>query len=322
MPLLGLAKGILYFKVMKKVLLIDVANLFFRAYHAIPKTFTMPDGTPSNAVYGVILTVLSLLEAEKFTHVFAARDLKGPTLRHESIDGYKAGRPEMPDELSVQLPHIFRLFQDAFAFPLLSKTGYEADDVIATVAEHFRAQPDAEVLILSGDQDLFQLVGDNVQVICPQNGGKLPVKMDAEAVCKRFGVPPTQVADFKAMAGDSSDRLVGVPGIGPMGAKAVLQQFATVEEAIAQAEKIAGRPGELLQKYADQALLTKRMATLHRDLKLEDFSEAAGKIPDTLPKALVAFLNELGSRRLIARAEKVFGTPLPPPPPAEQMGMF
>lgn len=304
---------------MKKILLIDIANLFFRAYHAIPKHFHMPDGTPSNAIYGVILTVLSLMEAEKPTHIFVARDLKGPTLRHEAIDGYKAGRPEMPEDLVIQLPYIFSLFTDALAFPLLSKEGYEADDIIATVAEHFRNEQETEVLILSGDQDLFQLVGDNVKVLCPQNGGKLPAKMDNEAVCKRFGVPPEKVADYKALAGDSSDRLAGVPGIGPMGAKHILTMFDSVEQAIEHVDEISGKTGELLKKYADQAMLTKRMALLHRNLDIENFSEDLGEIPRGVPKSFIGFLNELGSRRLISRAEKVFGAA---PPPAEQLGMF
>lgn len=305
---------------MKKVLLIDVSNLFFRAFYAVPKHFTDRDGNPNNAIYGVISVLFSLLENEKPTHVFAAQDLKGGTFRHEEIEGYKAGRPEMPTDLVSQLPKIFAFFSEAMRIPLLSKETFEADDILATIAEHFRNQRETEVIILSADQDLLQIVGENVFVLSPQNGvGKAAKKMDTNAVYEKLGVFPNRVADYKAIAGDSSDRLAGVPGIGPVGAKKILAEFDTVENAVKNAEKIPGKPGELMRKFKDQALLTKKMATLHRDLEIDGFSEEAGKIPFELTPHLLEFLEKMGSRNLITRAKKIFGDM---PPPAEQMGMF
>ncbi len=304
---------------MKKVLLIDVANLFFRAFYAVPSHFTMKDGTPSNAIYGVTSVVFSLLGNEKPDLVFAARDLKGPTFRHKEIEGYKAGRPEMPEELSMQLPTVFEFFTTALKIPLLSKETFEADDIIATVAEKFRHQQNTEVLILSADQDLLQLVEDDVFVLMPQNGGKPPKKMDSEAVIEKMGVPPNRVADYKAIAGDSSDRLAGVPGIGPVGAKKILSCFDTVENALEHIDEIKGKPGELMKQYAEQALLTKRMATLHRDLEIEGYAEENGQMCKTMPESLTEYLEKIGSQNLISRAKKIFG---PPAPPVEQMGMF
>jgi DNA polymerase-1 len=292
---------------MKKILLIDVSNLFFRAFYAVPSHFTMKNGLPSNAIYGVASVVFSLLDSLKPNMVFAARDLKGGTFRHDEIEGYKAGRPDMPEELSVQLPYVFELFTEALDLPMLSKETFEADDVIATVAERFRNAEDTEVYILSADQDLLQLVGDNVYVLYPQNGTKPPKKMDAEAVVEKMGIPPEKVADYKGIAGDSSDKLVGVPGIGPVGAKKILEQFGTLENAIEHADEIPGKNGTLLKEHAQNALLTKRLATLHRDLDIPEYCENKATVSPEMPKNLVPFLEEISSRNLITRAEKIFG---------------
>lgn len=304
---------------MKKILLIDVSNLFFRAFYAVPSHFTMKNGLPSNAVYGVASVVFSLLDSLKPDMVFAARDLKGGTFRHDEIEGYKAGRPDMPEELSIQLPYVFDLFTKALDLPMLSKESFEADDIIATIAERFRNAEDTEVYILSADQDLLQLIGDNVYVLYPQNGSKPPKKMDTEAVVEKMGVPPNRVVDYKGIAGDSSDKLVGVPGIGPVGAKKILDEFDTLENAIAHADEIPGKNGTLLKQHAENAILTKRLATLHRDLEILEYCEKKATVCGEMPKNLVPFLEEISSRNLVSRAEKIFGAA---PPPVEQMGMF
>lgn len=303
---------------MKKIILVDISHLFFRAFFAVPAHFRMLSGLPSNAVYGVISTTFSLLETEKPTHLYFARDLKGPTLRHDKMDGYKAGRPDMPEDLVQQLPYIFGFVEEALGAPLLSKEGYEADDMIATVAEHFRNQADTEVLILSGDQDLLQLVGDNICVMQPQNGGKAPKCIRRDDVIEKLGVPPESVADYKALAGDSSDKLVGVPGIGPKGAVQILAEYKNIETAIAHVDEIKGKAGELLKQYQQQAIATKEMALLHRDLDLPDFDETSGQVPETMPPRLTAFLEEINSKRLLGWSKRLFADEVAP----EQMGMF
>ncbi len=305
-------------KHMKKVILIDISHLFFRAFFAVPANFQMRSGLQSNAIYGVISTTFSLIESEKPTHIYFARDLQGPTLRHGKMDGYKAGRPDMPQELVNQLPYIFGFVEEAIGAPLLSKEGYEADDMIATAAEHFRQQPDTEVLILSGDQDLLQLVGDKICVLQPQTGGKPPKCIRRQEVIDKLGVPPECIADYKALAGDSSDKLVGVPGIGPKGAVQILEKYHSLEAAIAHVDEIAGKLGELLKEHQAQAIATKDMALLHRDLDVAGFDEESGKVPTTMPDQLPAFLEEINSKRLLAWSKRLFTDAVPP----EQMGMF
>ena len=284
--------------------MIDVSNLFFRTFYAVPRHFTDADGNPSNAIYGVVSVVFGLLENERPTHIFAARDLRGPTFRHQKIEGYKAGRPEMPEDLAVQLPRVFEFFSDALGVPLLAKEGFEADDVLATVAEHFRGREDCEVDILSADQDLFQVVGDNVFIFYPQNGGRAK-KMGVSAVCEKMGVHPEQVADFKAIAGDPSDRLAGIPGIGPVGACRILSAFPSLEAALETPESLEGKIGALLSEHREHALLTKKMATLHRDLTLENFSERAGEVHQ-MPPNLLSFLEKISTKNLITRAKRCF----------------
>jgi DNA polymerase-1 len=295
---------------MKKVLLIDLSNLFFRTFYAVPQHFTMKNGTPSNALYGVISVIFSLFDSEHPSFIFAARDLKGETFRHKQMEGYKSGRPKMPEDLAVQLPYIFDFFTDVLRLPLLGKETFEADDIIATVSEKFRGESDIEVLILSADQDLLQLVGENVYVLSPKKGSKLLHKIDAAMVQKKLGVFPHCVPDYKAIAGDSSDRLVGVPGIGPIGTQKILGQFGTLENALENRGKILGKPGRLLGEYENQALLTKKMTVLYRNLDIPEYSKEKGKVPEEMPEGLIPFLQKISSRNLITWAERIFHSPL------------
>jgi DNA polymerase-1 len=306
---------------MNKLVIVDVSNLFFRAFYAVPGHFTMQNGTPSNAVYGVISMIFSLIEAEKPTHIIAAQDLKGDTFRHEELDGYKAGRPKMPDELIEQLPYVFGFFEEAMQLPLLSKERYEADDIIACIAEQYRGKEGYEIDILSNDHDLLQLVGDNIFVLQPQNGGKPPKKIDSEAVIKKLGVTPKQVIDYKAIAGDSSDKLAGVPGIGPKGACSILDAYQTLENALEHVDQITGKAGKLLKEYREQALQTKRMVELQCDIELPEYKEENAKIPSSLEPELEEFLHQISSGRLMSWARRLFGTKQTKVS-AEQMGMF
>jgi len=304
-------------KVSKKIILIDVSNLFFRAFYAVPPHFTDREGNQSNAVYGVASVIFSILEREQGTHLFAAKDLREKTHRHKALEVYKAGRPKMPDELAQQIPRVYSFFEDALGLPLLSSEGYEADDVIATVAEHFRGKEDTEVNIISADHDLFQLIGENIFVLLPQNGGKPALKMDAEKVQEKIGVSPLQVPDYKSLAGDASDKLAGVPGIGPKGACRLIDEYKTTENILQNREKVTGKTGALLEEYHEQALFMKEMAMLHRDLPFP-FTEEEGKI-NGMPKNLIPFLENLSSRNLITRAKKVFGDV---PDDVNQLGLF
>ena len=287
-----------------KLLLIDVSNLFFRAFFAFPQALRTPDGQPCNAVYGCASIVFNLIASEQPTHIFAAQDLPGKTWRHDALPTYKSGRPPMPDDLRVQLPQVFDLFRDGFGVPLLAQEGFEADDMLASAATQFASVAD-EILILSADQDLLQLVDDNIFVLAPRHGSAGHAKLDAAAVHAKLGVSPAQVPDYKALAGDSSDKLVGVPGIGPKGAVALLNEFATLDGIFANTDKVKGKKGELLREHEELSRSTRKLADLHCDLQLGCTLDD-GRI-DKLPDGLMEFLNGISTRNLQRRARTVFG---------------
>lgn len=287
-------------------LLIDVSNLFFRSFFAVPQSFMTPDGQPCNAVYGVASIVLGLVEELEPQALYAARDIKGGTIRHTKLDSYKEGRPEMPDLLRGQLPMIFEFFDQGMGVPLLGLEGYEADDIIATLAT--RLKDDYQVYILSADRDLLQLAQESITILIPK--GKENLRVDPRGVMEMLGVRPEQVPDYKALAGDSSDKLVGVPGIGPKGATQLLQKYDTLAQIImaAAANEIPGRMGSLINEHRDSALLCYELAHLHTDLHVKDEILEAGKIGDGMPDGLEEFLAKISSRRLIRRAQKAFGS--------------
>jgi DNA polymerase-1 len=290
----------------KKILLLDVSHLFFRAFFAIPKTLADREGNPINAVFGVSSMILSLMESEKPDYIFGAKDEKGPTQRHELIEDYKGHRPEMPLELVSQLPKIFEIFE-AFGIPCFSEQAFEADDFLASIAERYRGDERYEVEIVSGDHDIFQLVGDNVYVGLPQNGDKKPLHLDREGVFNKIGVYPEQVPDYKSMAGDSSDNLKGIEGIGPKTAAKLLQEYGTIEKILKNAESILGKVGERLQTNKDIALLTKKLATLHRDISVPNFYLDQGSVKNTSEQKLNAFFRSYSFHSLLNRMPKIFG---------------
>ena len=251
--------------------------------------------------------VFNLIEKHQPTHLFAAQDLPGPTWRHQVYERYKADRPPMPNELRYQLPFVFDFFDKGLDIPLLSKESFEADDIICTLAEHYRQQSDTEVLILSADQDLFQLAGENVTILYPKN--KETAEMGAAEVEEKLGVPPSMVADYKGIAGDNSDKLTGVPGIGPKGAVELLKHFGSLEACLERVDEVKGKKAELLREHGETARHIKKLATLHHDLELEGFCEQRSHIMQKgLPSELLSFLEGISSRRLQQRAEKIFGT--------------
>lgn len=289
----------------KKILLLDVSHLFFRAFFAIPKNLTDADGQPINAIYGVCSMILSILESEKPDYLFGAKDEKEKTKRHEIMPDYKGHRPEMPPELVSQLPRIADIF-DVFRIPAFSERGYEADDVLATIAERYRGNSDFTVEIVTGDHDAFQLVGENVFVGLPQPGGKPPLHMKKEEVFQKIGVYPEQVTDYKGMAGDSSDNLKGVEGIGPKTAAKLLAEHQNLETILKNAADIPGKLGERLQTSSEAAILTKELATLHRDLELSGFNLEKGSIADISRQELDTYFRQFHFHSLLNRLPRLF----------------
>jgi DNA polymerase-1 len=252
---------------MKKLLIVDGHAMIHRAFHALPP-LTSANGTPTNAVYGFFNMLYKAIQDFKPTHLAVAFDTPVPTFRKELLIEYQASRPELPDDLVIQFSIIKELLT-ADGISCLEKPGFEADDVIGTLATRFGSK-DVEVLILTGDRDILQLVSPHIQVIMPKIGLSNVSVLDAEGVKEKMGVPPEQIPDLKALSGDSSDNYKGVKGLGPKTAIGLLEKFHSIEnlyEHVDEVEKVRIR--ELLKEYKDTVILLKTIATIKTDVEVD-----------------------------------------------------
>lgn len=227
---------------MKTLLLIDANSLIHRAFHALPP-LTTAEGEPGNALYGVSSILLKLWREERPEYAAACFDRPEATFRKEQVESYKAQRPETPDDLLPQIIAARDLFPQ-FGIRTFEAAGFEADDLIGTLACAFADAPDLRVEILTGDRDTLQLVrGDKVVVRVPQKGISETFTYDEAAIKEKYGLAPAQLIDYKALVGDPSDNIKGVTGIGPKTAQALLQKFGTLDGALARAgdDPLAGR---------------------------------------------------------------------------------
>ncbi len=211
------------------LLLVDGNALLYRAYHAFPKELTTPDGEVIGAAFGFTRILLSTIKTLKPGNIAVCFDLKGPTFRHKLSDQYKATRQKMPDDLASQIARTHEIVEH-LEFPIYTAEGYEADDVIGTIAvqatEHHK---DTEVIVLTGDQDILQLVTDRTSVYMPVTSSKVPVLYTPEKVKEKYGFTPLQMIEYKALRGDPSDNIPGVPGVGEVTAKKLIEDFSTIE---------------------------------------------------------------------------------------------
>lgn len=241
------------------LLLVDAHSVIHQAYHAAGPLSTR-DGLPTGAVYVFTNMMLSLLDERRPDALALAFDTPEPTFRHQRFPDYKAHRPPLDEDLVVQLPLVDELVE-AFRWPVLRLPGYEADDLLATVAR--RAEDEWDVRILTADRDLCQLVDDRVHVLATRAEGVARVhEFDVPAVIERFGVPPERIPDWKALAGDASDNLPGVPLIGPKIATQLLERYGDLEGVLAHAHEVGGKRGASLVEHADTARLCKELATV------------------------------------------------------------
>lgn len=241
----------------KKVLLIDGSSFCYRAFYAI-RSLTTSKGQPTNAVYGFVAMLNKLLAVHKPDYLAVAFDLKGPTFRHQRFTEYKAQRKPMPDELSVQLPIIKEVLA-AYRIPIFEQSGYEADDIIATLATKL-AKTGSEVSIITGDKDLLQIVNQAIKVINPQ---KDDLVLDETWVRRRFGSSPEKIVEIMALAGDATDNIPGVPGIGEATAIELIKRFGSLEAVLANVDKINNQArGAKIKEFAQQARLSRELACL------------------------------------------------------------
>jgi DNA polymerase-1 len=283
------------------LLLIDGHALVYRAFFAMP-ALSNSRGEMTNAVFGYTSMLLKVFGEHSPTYAIACFDPPGPTFRHTEFADYKAQRPSMPDELRRQLP-ICREITEALNIPMIELPGFEADDVIGTLAR--RAEESGlDVLILTGDLDALQLVTEHVSVYATRRGITETVVYDVPKVWERYGFPPAQVVDFKALQGDVSDNIPGVPGIGEKTAKALIQEYGPLESILAAVPSMKeGKVKRLLSEHADQAVLSKRMATIVVDVDVP-FEIEKARLSDYDVERVKALFDHLEFRSLMSRLPK------------------
>ena len=281
-----------------KVILIDGNSLLYRAFFALPHFSTLAN-QPTNAVYGFTMMLLRLVEEEKPDIVLVAFDAPVKTFRHHEFEQYKAHRKPTPDDLVSQAP-LARKLVEAFHIPMLEVPGFEADDVIGTLAVKASAE-DHDVLIVTGDLDELQLIGDRVRVMKTVKGVTETITFDEKGVQEHYGLRPEQFPDYKALTGDPSDNIPGVPGIGAKTAVKLLEEYGTIENLLEHASEVQpARFQAILAANANQAVLSKRLATIVKDIPLDvDFEQCLFKGPD-LPSVREMF-RELGFTSLLKR---------------------
>jgi DNA polymerase I len=274
-----------------RLFLIDASGYIFRAYYAI-RPLSNSKGLPTNALFGFTSMLLKLLKDEKPEMVGVVFDVARKTFRNEKFPAYKANRDEPPADLIPQFPY-FRKIVRALNLPVLELPNYEADDVIGTIAKKFEKKG-WETVIVTGDKDLMQLVDDKVSLYDPMKDRMI---RDAEVV-EKFGVGPKQVIDVLGLAGDSSDNIPGIPGIGEKTATKLIQEHGALEAALDNASKVGGKLGEKLVQFADQARLCKELATIVTDAPLEyDLKDFKPREPDQA--ALKELFEELEFRKFL-----------------------
>ncbi|MBA3533987.1 MAG: hypothetical protein H0T73_18865 [Ardenticatenales bacterium] len=258
-------------------LLVDGHSIAFRAFHALPDSLRDPAGESVQVVYGFLSILFKLITELKPELVAVVFD-EGRPFREEFFPEYKAGRQEIDPAVERQVARLDTALE-AMDIPRYRAAGYEADDVIATLATQAHAHEDIHTIILSGDRDLFGLIGPRSTILYPTRSMKEAEHYDAARLYERWAIEPTQVADFKALVGDSSDNIPGVRGIGEKSAAALLQQFGTLEAIYADLAAVAAaRTRKALEAGHESALLSQRLATLVHDVPHIHFDPSACRL--------------------------------------------
>jgi len=246
--------------------------------------------------------LLNIIELEKPDYMAMTFDEKGPTFRHEMSEGYKGTRQKAPDELYAQIPRIKELVQ-SFNMPIYSKEGYEADDMMGTLAK-VAEQEGMEVYIVTGDMDAMQLITPHIRVAFPQKGYKEPIIFDAQRVVDKYGISPEQVVDYKALMGDSSDNIKGVQGIGPKGAQSLLIQYKTLDGIYRHLDEIGGKINQRLKDGRDDAYFSQKMARIVTDVP-NDYKKENTDVEALNYRQLDRFLESLEMKTLRNRLRKM-----------------
>ena len=289
---------------MQKLILIDGNSLFFRAYYATAYAggdlMKNKQGVYTNALFGFVNMVDKIL-SQPYSHVLIAFDTKEKTKRHEAFDDYKAGRPPMPIEMAQQIP-LIHTYLKQLNIADKSLVGYEADDIIGTLSKE-ACNRGLQVSIYSSDRDLLQLISNNVTIHLLKKGVTEIDDLNPQSFFEKYGIKHTQMIDLKALMGDPSDNIPGVPGVGEKTAVKLLQTYETLENVLAKKDEISGKLGERIREHEDKAILSKMLATIDLNVPL-DFSLDDIERKEFNYEGLVAFYNEMDLHVFIKRLGK------------------
>lgn len=252
---------------MKKLILIDGNAIFHRAYYSMPP-FKTSKGETTNAIYGFLRMLIELYIKEKPDYLGIAWDRKTPTFRHKKYKAYKGTRKPPPDDLYPQLPRLKEILK-AFDVPLLEQDGYEADDLLGTMALKAEKETGLDITILTSDQDAFQLISEKTHIMAPIKGVKEVKLYRAPEVEEKLGIHPDQVIDYKAISGDSSDNIPGVPGIGSKGASELLQKYRTLDNIYQHLDELKPGHQTKLQENKEIAYLSQELATIDTSVPIQ-----------------------------------------------------
>ena len=303
----------------KKLFLLDALALIYRAHFAFIKTPRITStGQNTSAVFGFITTLMQILETEHPSHLAVAFDLSGPTFRHDKFPEYKATREEMPEDIRFAIPKTKELLR-ALNIPILEMAGYEADDVIGTIA--YRAEEHGfQVYMVTPDKDYTQLVTDNILLYKPSRQGNGIEIYNPAMVKERYGVTPAQMVDFLGLKGDKVDNIPGIPKVGDVTAVELINQFGSVEEIVRRADEITKKAIQAsVKEFGEQGLLSKWLAKIDTDAPIP-WDEAHCKVGDPDRDKTIALMNELEFKTTAKRIlnSRIFGGEAPP----QQMDLF
>lgn len=291
---------------MEHLVLIDGHHLMYRAYWAIPRTLRTRAGLQVNAVFGMTSMLLAILKQEAPDALLLCFDTGGETFRHQEHAAYKEGRAETPDDFLQQIPLILEVV-DAFGFPHIADARYEADDFLGTYASAGE-RAGMRVSIVTGDRDALQLASDAVRIIIPHKGYREAEVLGPEEVWKKYGVRPDQIPAWKGLAGDPSDNLPGVRGVGPKGAAKLLQKFGTLETLYARLVDVPESLRQKLEHGREQAFFCQRMAQLVRDIPLPLPLDALS-LRALSSERILATLQQFEFTLLLRRFRELLSTP-------------
>jgi len=287
---------------MKTLLLIDSNGLIHRFFHALPP-LTTPNGEPSGAIYGLSAVLLKIFREQKPDFAAAAFDRPEMTFREQEFKEYKIHRPPTANELISQLKEAHNVFSK-FGIKFFEAPGFEADDVIGTLVEKFKNEPNLKIVILSGDLDTLQLVNDEKIVVqFLKKGVSDSVIYDEKTIFERYGLKPSNLTDYKGLVGDPSDNIPGIKGIGEKTALSLLKEFKSIEEVFDSLSIIPEKVSKKLSGQKEQALFSKKLATIRRDAPIEIKTLDELGLEQLDKKALAEYFQNFGFKSLIERIQ-------------------